>query len=645
VLSRPMALPRSLNVSGSPQVFARCWVVYAVWLFAVVNPIPAAEPAPRWDLILPVAGPASDATLAEAELALRDTFTLQGVQGVAARRAEGGFDWDDQGPRDDPEWAWFFNRHGCFAPLTRAYLSTGDNRYADFIFASLDDWILQHPAPGRMSFSAAWRPLEAARRILDSWTLVYLKLGDHPSFTHERRARFLASVHAHGEQLRHHHALYGNHLITEMLALAQLSLVFTADGDSGEWLRYSLDQLERTYADQVYPDGAHSELAAHYQRVVALNYQRLLNLLEVGGSPQLAAAWRPRVRTLWAYLAAVMKPDHGNPLNNDSDQENVARLLRDNAPDLAEPTPPVSNWLPYAGQAVFRSRDAQSGDTLWSFFDAGPRGTDHDHADRLHLSVSVGTRDFLVDNGRYTYAPGAWRDYFAGPTGHNVVLFDGQGADQGPKAVGAPDSLGRFFRHWDLEIAYGDTSFSTADNARAGDWRRLVIHVRNQGWIVVDRMAAFRPATLSTLWHWEPVCDALPADSGIGQIIRHGAGSLRLQVASSRESGVWQVVRGAKHPVQGWSSDRFNFKTPASCTLYTQRVAKPVTNVWLISPNDEHPLAATLDVTFAPDGQLVIRARFAKADFELRLDPEQPEGTLSSRSRPRGEGSVGGVWP
>ena len=591
------------------------------------------DSAEAWGPILTVAGPADDVTLAEAELALRDTFTLQGVQGVAARRADGGFDWDDQGPRDDPEWAWFFNRHSYFPFMWQAYARTQDERFPEFIFATLDDWIVRHPAPGRFSFSAAWRPLEAARRIIDSWSLVYLKLGDHPQFTAERRARFLASVHAHGEQLRHHHALAGNHRITEMLALAQLSLVFKTDRDAGEWLSYSLAQLDQSYADQVYPDGTHKELSAHYQRVVALIYQRLLTLLDAAGRHDLADTWRPRVRTLWAYLAVAMKPDHGNPLNNDSDQENVARLLRDNAPDLAEPTPPVSHWLPYAGQAVFRSRDALSGDALWAFFDAGPRGTDHDHADRLHLSLSVGTRDFLVDNGRYTYARGAWRDYFAGPTGHNVVLFDGQGADQGPKAVGAPDSLGRFFRHEDLEIAYGDTSFSTAENARAGDWRRLVIHVRSQGWIVVDRIAAFQPAMLSTLWHWDPVCDAIPADLITGQIIRHGAGSLRLQVATSSSGGDWQVVRGANHPVQGWSSDRFNFKTPASCTLYTQRVAKPVTNVWLISPNDERPLENALDVVFAPDGQMVIRARYAKTDVELRLDPENPEGTLSVSSR------------
>ena len=602
-------------------------------LLAAAPLLLAAEEPAEWDPILISTGPADDVTLAEADLALRDTFSLQGVQAVAARRPDGGFDWDDQGPRNDPEWAWFFNRHHYFGPLTQAYLRTHDERYAEFVFTTLDDWIVRHPAPGRISFSAAWRPLEAARRIIDSWTFVYLKLGEHPGFTPERRARFLASVHAHGEQLRHHHALNGNHLITEMLALAQLSLVFTTDPDSGEWLDYSLAQLERSYGDQVYLDGAHKELSSHYQRVVALSYQRLLTLLETAGRTELAATWRPRVRGLWAYFSAVMKPDHGNPLNNDSDQENLMSLLRANAADLAvEPT--STRWLPYAGQAIFRSVRPDAG-TLWAFFNAGPHGTDHAHADRLHLSLAVGTREYLVDNGRYTYVPGPWRDYFAGPTGHNGVLMDGALADQGPPAVGAPDVLGRFFAQGEIEVAYGDTSFATADNPRAGDWRRLVVHLRNLGWVVVDRIVAFQPATLSTLWHWHPVCDVFPADPVAGQVIRNGAGSLRLKVVSSASGGGWQVVRGANPPaIQGWYSERFNFKTPANCTRYTQNVASPVTNVWLIAPNDGPTGTPALTVEFAPDGSLSMCIRLANAERELRLDPAHPETVTVSPQPP-----------
>ncbi len=597
----------------------------AALLLAVLPRLNAAtEAAVAWEPILTVAGPADDATLAEADQALRDTFTLQGVQGVAARRPDGGFDWADQGPRNDPEWAWFFNRQSFFTATSQAYLRTRDDRYAEFTFATLDDWIRQHPAPGRISFSAAWRPLEAARRILDSWTFVYLQLGAHPAFTPERRERFFASIHAHGEQLRHHHALAGNHLITEMLALAQLSLVFTADAEAEEWLQYSLGQLQRSYAEQVYPDGTHTELSAHYQRGVALTFQRLLTLLETAGRNDLVAVWRPRVRTLWAYLAAVMQPSGGSPLNNDSDQENLMRLLREYAPDLAAEDQ-RSHWFPYASQAVFRSRSGPAAATLWAFFDTGPRGTDHDHADRLHLSVSVGTREFLVDNGRYTYRPGPWRDYFAGPTGHNGVLIDGQGADQGPARVGRGNVLGRFFAQGDIEVAYGDATFATPADPRAGDWRRVVIHLRNLGWVVVDRVVAFKPVALTTLWHWAPGCDVLPADAATGQVGRFGAGSLRMQMSSSVAASDWQVVRGASQPVQGWHSDRFNFKTPASCSVFTQQVSGPVTNVWLIAPNDESLANTRLTVDFTPAGKLAIRVRAPEFDRALELDPEHPE--------------------
>jgi len=596
-------------------------------LFLAATSLLASAPdATEWDPVIRVFGPADDATLAEANLALLDTFTLQGVQGTAARRPDGGFDWDAQGPRNDPEWAWFFNRHGYFTSAYQAYLRTQDDRYAEFIFATLDDWINQHPDPGGLTFSAAWRPLEAARRILDSWTLVYLKLGDHPAFTPERRARFLTSIHAHGKQLRHHHALYGNHRITEMLALAQLSLVFTQDADSAEWLRYSLNELDESYAHQVYPDGAHKELSAHYQRVVALNYQRLLILLESAGKQDLADAWRARVHRLWAYFTAVMRPDGGNPLNNDSDQEDVVALLRANAPALLAGTGAhafESRWLPYAGQAVFRSRRDDT--ALWAFFDTGPRGTDHDHADRLHFSASIGPREFLVDNGRYTYRPGPWRDYFAGPTGHNIVLLDGAGSEQGPEKVEAPDTLGRFFSLDHVDVAYGDSSFTSAANPRAADWRRIVVHLRGSGWIVVDRIVVFQPVMLSTLWHWHPLCDAGVPDSIEGQHIRNGTDSLRLRIASSSVAGAWAVARGESDPVQGWHSDRFNFKNPAACTLYTQRVARPVTNVWLMTPKGaDRSVESTFGVTFAPDGRLVIRVRSAEANIELHLDPENP---------------------
>ncbi|WP_232767513.1 heparinase II/III family protein, partial [Geminisphaera colitermitum] len=358
---------------------------------------------------------------APADAALLDTYTLQGITATQPRLSNGGYDWDWRGPNKDPEWAWFFNRHAIFQNLLDAYRKTGDTRYRDHLLATLNDWIAAHPPPRAISFSAAWRPLEAARRVMESWIPTWRQLRDDPAaFPPERRARFLQSLHDHGNHLRHHHAFAGNHLITEMLALAELSLTLPDLPDALEWRDYALTRLARAYDEQVYPDGAHKELSTHYQRVVALNYQQLLTLLRTSGQTDLARAWEPRVRRLWEYFAAVMKPDGTNPLNNDSDTEAVATLLRAYSPDTLPPT--HSTHLPYAGQTIFRSRLSPL--HLWAFFDTGPRGTDHDHADRLHFSLSIDRNDFLVDNGRYTYTPGPFRDYFAGPSAHNVVLLN-----------------------------------------------------------------------------------------------------------------------------------------------------------------------------------------------------------------------------
>jgi len=553
--------------------------------------------------------------IAETDAALADTFTLQGVTATQPRRADGGYDWDWRGPRDDPEWAWFFNRHYALETACRAWRQTGDERYLDWILATLDDWVVTHPAPGRMSFSAAWRPLEAARRILGPWTVLHENLRDHAAFTPERRERFLASAHAHGRQLRRHHARSGNHLITEMLALAQLCLVFPGTKDTDEWLAYALGRLEHEYHAQVYPDGAYKELSTHYQRVVALNYQHLLDLLEQHGNPEDILRWRPYVKRLWAYLRAVQKPDGSNPVNNDSDRENIAALLRAHAPRQAS-VPIETIALPHAGQIVFRSGDPAR--PQWAFFDRGPHGTAHQHRDRLHFSLTLGLRDFLVDNGRYTYAPGPWRDYFAGPAGHNVLLLDGRGSEPGPDAINAIDPPTRLVlrEHW--ETAYGDARFTTPGNPRAADWRRIVINLRGDGWIVLDRVIAFTPQNLETLWHWHPACEVRTTDAD-RLVVRHAEETLTVAFATGSRASLTQI-RGAEHPaVQGWHSERFNQRAPATCTIARQRLDGPVFNAWFFTPGG---VAATIriDTTDARRPTLILTRGDQTSELSIDLD-------------------------
>jgi len=555
---------------------------------------------------------------ATADAALEHVFKLQGVTATQPLRADGqGYDWDWRGPRDDPEWAWFFNRHHWFPALLQAYQETGDVRYRDALLSTLDDWIVTHPVPSRMSFSSAWRPLEAARRLLHSWLPIAEALPTLGGFTPEGAARFRASLVDHGEHLMARHAFDGNHLVTEMLALARLAVVMPDLPGAERWLAYALDQLDRAYKKQVYPDGAHNELSTHYQRVIALNYQELLDLLRHYGRDSLAEEWRPRVELLWRYVAAVMTPEGGNPLNNDSDRENYRSLLARHAPALLDEVRTTTHF-PWAGQTVFRGG---LGNEQWAFFEAGPRGTDHDHADHLQLNISAGEAAFLVDNGRYTYQPGPWREFFAGPGGHNVVLLDGRGSDAQPSHVSSKPIPMQFRREGGFEIAWGDAIFSTTTNARDGDWRRIVVYAPGAGWVVVDLVIAFGARELTTLWHWAPEVQVEREADSYSLLARNGDTTLRV---GSPAGGAWRFWHGATEPQpRGWFGPRFNFRESSPQTDYVQPLRGAVTNVWIFrvvdAGADSASVAKVLSAELLSKGMVRIRA----GDTELELDPAE----------------------
>ena len=84
-----------------------------------------------------------------ADAVLEDRFTFYTFEDrVSAHGGMGGLDWTHTGPSDDREWAWALNRHYHLAVLLRAYLATGDAKYAGTMSAHLCDWALHSPYPG-----------------------------------------------------------------------------------------------------------------------------------------------------------------------------------------------------------------------------------------------------------------------------------------------------------------------------------------------------------------------------------------------------------------------------------------------------------------------------------------------------------------
>jgi hypothetical protein len=511
--------------------------------------------------------------------ALEDVFTLQGVTARQQRLSSGKFDWTWRGPNNDIEWAWFLNRLGCLSDLWRAYRKTGNIQYYNYMLTTLDDWITSNPAPRMLSFSPAWRPLEAARRLLYVWLPLLPAWQADEHFPNDLQLKLKQSLIEHGCYLRRHHALGGNHFITEMLALLTLAYAMPEQAEAYDWKAYALGRMDRCYCEQVYPDSVYKELSVHYHRIVAQNYMRLINLLTEAKDQEALELWKPRIEKLWSYMHLVAKPNGYGPLNNDSDLEKLRKYIRKQGPPRVRRQPLESCFYPWAGHAVFRGKETAH----WSFFDLGARGTDHQHDDFMHVNLAIGHADFLVDCGRFTYEPGMWRDYFVGARAHNCVMLNGQACDQGPKQYLREPKFDARISDTECEVS-GRARFDSSKGHCSGDWQRTFRYTVDQSWLVEDEMIAFGANCMNTYWHWHPDCvlsgDLLSAE---GLIVRCGNEKLRVtleavgQVVSTHLSSVSGL---AEPQPQGWYSEKFNQRVPAPVLVVEQRLYGAVRNIW-----------------------------------------------------------------
>ncbi len=568
-------------------------------------------------------------TRAEADAALAHTFTLQGVTGTAPGLPGGGFDWSWRGPNNDPEFAWFLNRQHHIPALFIAWRETKDPRYRTALNSQLRDWLRQCPKPAHYSFSSSWRALEVARRFAEAWMPLLFAPEADAALDDDVLLGLLADIPDHAAALRYTHSFSGNHLITEMTGLAALALAFPEFKDSAAWLDYAVAQSHAEAAREIYPDGAETELSNLYQRVVLLELQRLADLLAAAGRDRELAALHPFLENAWNYFAHTLDPRGHGPLNNDSSVDDDAALVRQMAAVYHRddwlyiatnghagtlPAGPPTDYFPYAGLAVMRGDWGEG--SPWAFFNMGPHGSDHQHADQLHLSIGGSGREFLVDDGRYNYQPGPWRDYFTGAQGHNVLLLDGHGTLPPPDTVLVPVNV----RH---EITPA-TDFFAATAMFAGDaWRgqgpsyhtRAVLYAHKNYWIVADRiLTAGGARQVAALWHFHPDC-VVKNEGDLVYTANAGSSNLGL-LAIGAEAQNWRVdlIQGREAPApQGWYSPTFNQRVPATCAEFSNSISNPQTFVWIIwiSPAGPEIPATQPKTTIIEDTPARLRLRLA----------------------------------
>ena len=427
------------------------------------------------------------------------------------------------------------------------------------------------------------------------------------------------------QYLHTYHKSGHNWTTMEMNGLALTGLAFPEFRFSSDWSSYALKVMSEEIERQVYPDGVQTEISTKTQWVALRRFESLASNFSSAGHP-VEASYISRIEEMYNYLAFCMRPDGHQPLNNDSDREDLRtrvlqasekfdrqdwKYIATNGSHGKQPGLGPTRFFPWAGIALMSSGWDKMAD--WSFFDIGPYGTGHQHRDMLHLSISAFGHDLLVDGGRYTHRdyfsfdPSVWRGYFRSSHSHNVLLIDDKGQKAGPHMSEKSLIEGKdYFGCASYDFATGEFSSGFEGVPGKVSHTRSVLYLKTHQWLVIDNIKLEQPHKVTALWHVAP-----DLEMTIEQGVTKSSGFERPNLAIIPFGDInWktEIIWGREAPtIQGWYSADYNRKVPNSTATYSARIDRSHTFGWWIIVNDVE----------IPEGQIKYIAR--KNFFRIQL--------------------------
>ncbi|UBM58089.1 heparinase II/III family protein [Marinilongibacter aquaticus] len=575
---------------------------------------------PQWlspeDLI---EGERPEQALLLANLLRKDTLLLRGTKVAVPRLSDGFWNWKYTGPNNDEEYGYSLNNQYYLNNVVWARFKNNDKAYTQIFDAVIKDWVMHNPLPAQGSAfykiftdpqldfrdvgELAWRDIDTGRRLGRTWVLSFYMLQKDLAFSEAARFLMLSSMCQQADFLQEYHKKGHNWTVIEMNGLSLFALAFPEFKKSKVWADYAMSVLLHELNAQVYPDGVQSEISSLTHWVALGPFEKAADNFKAAGyavNPQYVS----RLVDMYNYLAYSMRPDGHQALNNDSDRDDLRPRVLAAAEKYARPDwtyiatngregqkPEIlpSLTFPWAGIHIFRSGwDAQAS---WLFFDNGPFGTGHQHADKLHISLAAFGQDMLVDGGRFTHKdyfsfdPKTWRGYFRSTYSHNTILVDGAGQNGGQLKAVEPLVEGEDFLHQPtFSFARGtfDAGYQNTDSEVMHS--RMVMDVKGEFVVVADRLKADAEHEYAILWHFAPRAEIHSESDGR---ISAAWGNKKMELIPL----VWQndlpdLVKGADNEGeahQGWYSLRYDEKEANTAAIYKQE-AKDAVMIWILLP-------------------------------------------------------------
>ena len=578
--------------------------------------------------------------IAVADAARAGRFTHSGLTLALGRRP----DWLHPSGIDDEEWRieWVKLYEGL--DLAHAYAVTGEPDYLN-TWQDLVDSFCRQVQVGQDSS-------DTSARRLQNWLYAWQSFAAAPAYDGLRPGlaeRLLERIDADARHIAQHLTAQRNHRTIELYTLLLVGLALRDETRAQD----ALTALADNARIDIWDDGVHRECSTDYHLIVLRSFVGALANARAAGLT-VPDVLLDRVHRGCDFALHVQRPDGITPALSDGDPDDFRDLLAGCAelldrPDLAwaasagrrgTPPPDRAVSFPIGGYHIQRSgwgdRGRAYADERFGVFDCGPLGDGgHGHYDQLSVELYGDGGPLVVDPGRYTYAAhgSGWRRWFKGTAGHNTVCMDG--LDQTAYRPGKPRdpvSTARLIGRWTipgLDVVRGEVISPAYDAVHT----RTVAFVRDDYWIVHDRLRSAVPHRYSARWH-------LPADAQGGTTLRAAAA----QTSVHTPAGLLVVPAGCGTVglEEGWVSPAYGVKLPAPVVA----VRTAGTNADLVTvllpggaPRQSASPPGRGDTPLDTPLQTAVRGQ--SAGLHPRCPPGAPTRRWTRRANPPPGGNVG----
>src|SRR5581483_7163636 len=158
---------------------------------------------------------------------------------------------------------WELNRHQHLVTLAKAWLLTGDVRYAQELISQWYAWKQANPYPLGINWASS---LEVAFRSL-SWIWVDQLLVNCPQASDQFRSDLLRGLAFHGRYTERYLSTYfspNTHLLGEAAALFFIGTLYPQISSAGRWKNKGFEIVLQEAERQVRPDGVYFEQTLYY---------------------------------------------------------------------------------------------------------------------------------------------------------------------------------------------------------------------------------------------------------------------------------------------------------------------------------------------------------------------------------------------